>query len=100
MRIEVLIPHPVDEKFKEPDNKYFELEPIFDTSDIKENYDRLDFGPKFDVYDVEDGDEFDEHKKKKIESCRDFILIDEEVNNEELEILSTHSNKESIQEYL
>ena len=39
-------------------------------------------------------------KIKKFEFCRDFVLIDKEVNNKELKILSTHSNKVSIQEYL
>ena len=101
MRIEVPIPHPIDEKFEETDNKYFESEPILDTSDIEEDYDRLDFGPKFDLSDVEDKDEFDELEKiKKFESCRDFILFDEVVNNEELKILSTHSNEVSIQEFI
>ena len=58
----------------------------------------MDFGPKFDLSDVEDEDEFGEHKKtKKFESCRDFVLIDKEVNNEVLKILSTHSNEVSIQ---
>ena len=32
-------------------------------SDIEEDYDSLDFGPKFDLSDVENEDEFVEHEK-------------------------------------
>ena len=65
MYIEVPILHLIDEEFEEVGNKYYELEPIFDTSDIEEDYDSLDFGPKFDLSDVEDEGEFDEHDKNK-----------------------------------
>ena len=65
MCIEVPIPRPIDEEFKETSNNYFESEPIFDKSDIKEDYDRLDFGPKFDLRDVEHEDQFGEHEKTK-----------------------------------
>ena len=50
----------IDEDFKETGKNYFELEPLFDTSDIVEYDDRLDLVPKFDLSDAEDEDEFDE----------------------------------------
>ena len=56
MRTEVPIPHLIHEEFEKTSNKYFESEPIFSTSDIEEDYVRLDFGPKFDLSDVEDED--------------------------------------------
>ena len=69
----------VYEEFKEAGNNYFESEPIFDTSDIEEDNDRLDLGPKFDLSDDEDEDEFDEQEQTKIfRSCLDFVLRDEE----------------------
>ena len=61
----------------------------------------MDLGPKFDLSDVEDEDKFDEcEQNKNYESCSDLILIDEEVNDEKLKSLFTHSKRESIQEYL
>ena len=91
--------YPVDEDLEEKGNNYFMSEPIFDTSDIEEDYDRLDLGLKFDVSDVEDEDEFDKCEQNKyFESCPNFILSDKEVNNEKLKILFIHSNEESIQE--
>ena len=61
----------------------------------------MHFGPKFSLSDAEDEDEFDEHEQIKIfESCPDFVLRDEEVNNEKLKSIFTHSNEVFIQEYL
>ena len=58
---------------------------------------RLDFCPQFDLSGDEDEDHFDEHEQtKNFESCPDFVLSDGEVNNEELKILFTHSNKVQI----
>ena len=58
----------------EEENNYFESEPFFDVSDIKEDYDRLDFGMKFNLIYAEDENEFDEHEqKKKFESCPYFV---------------------------
>ena len=67
----------VDEDFEETGNNYFELEPLFDISDIEEDDDRLDLGPKFDLGDDENEDEFDEYEQtKNLESCPDFVLSD------------------------
>ena len=75
----------VDEEFEGAGNNYFESEPIFDTSDIEEDDDRLDLGSKFDLSDDEDEDEFGEHEQtKNYEFCPDFFI--------------THSNEVSIQE--
>ena len=75
----------VDKEFEEEGNNYFELEPIFDTSDIEEDGDKLDLRPKFDLSDDEDEDEFDEcEQTKNLDSCPDFILSDEKVNNEHI----------------
>ena len=91
----------VDEDFEETGNNYFELEPLFDISDIEEDDDRLNLGPKFDLSDTEDENEFHEcEQNKNFKSCSNFILNDDEVNDEQLKSLFTHSNKESIQEYL
>ena len=52
---------------------------FFDLSDIEKDYDRLDFGPQFDLNDAEDEDEFDEHEQTiNFESCPDFVLSDGE----------------------
>ena len=65
----------VDEEFKEEENTYFESESFFDTSDIEEDYDRLDFGLQFDLSDVKDEDEFDKHEQtKNFEFCLDFVF--------------------------
>ena len=75
----------VDEDFEEEGNNYFESEPIFETSDMEEDDDRLNLGPKFDLSDDEDEIEFDEHEQtKNCEFCPDFVI--------------THSNEVSIQE--
>ena len=44
----------VDEDFEEVGNNYFELEPLFDTSDTEEDDDSLDLWPKFNLSDDED----------------------------------------------
>ena len=54
----------VDEDFEETDNNYFELESLFETSDVGEHDDRLDLGTNFDLSNTEDEDEFDEYEKK------------------------------------
>ena len=58
----------VDEEFEEEENNYFESKQFFDTSDIEEDYDRLDFGLQFDLSDAEDENEFDELKKPNQET--------------------------------
>ena len=74
----------VDEEFEEEGNNYFESEPLFDTSDMEEDDDRLDLGPKFYLSDDEQENEFDKHEQtKNCEFCLDFVI--------------THSNKVSIQ---
>ena len=55
----------VDEDFEETCNNYFELEPLFDTSDVEEDDDRLDLEAKFDLSDDEDEVEFVEHEQNK-----------------------------------
>ena len=61
----------------------------------------MDLGLKFDLSDAENEDEFNEcEQNKNCESCPNFILSDEEINEEKLKSLFTHSNEESIQEYL